>query len=121
MTHHPRFGSGSERSGGSRAKLFKIAYRHGVELFLSGHQHDYERFGPMTGRGRPSRHGVVQFVSGAGGRSLEQSIGTMDNGSRYFTHTKFGVLKLKLRPTSYRFAFKTVDGATPDSGSRRCV
>ena len=38
--------------------------------FLSGHDHDYERFRPMNAAGNPTQGGVVQFVVGTGGKSL---------------------------------------------------
>ena len=51
--------------------LWNLLYREGVDLLLSGHNHNYSRWMPMDRQGRldPER-GIVQFISGAGGRNL---------------------------------------------------
>ena len=53
------------------APLYRLAYRHGVDLALAGHNHNYSRWMPSDPSGAfdPER-GITQFISGAGGRSL---------------------------------------------------
>lgn len=119
-THHPRYSSGGSHGSDRRMRrFFRIAYRHRVEMFLSGHEHHYERFRRMNHRGQRAKAGVIQFVSGAGGKSL-YAVGTRRSGSAYVKDNRFGVLELTLRRGSFDFAFRTVTGRTPDSGSRRC-
>ena len=117
--HHPRFSSGEHGSNASMGRFFRIAYRHDVEIFLSGHDHHYERFRPMDDTGTRRRDGVVQFVSGTGGKSL-YPMGARVPGSRFARDNGFGVLRLTLRPSSYTFAHKAIGGGTPDSGRRSC-
>jgi predicted flavoprotein YhiN len=98
-----------------------VAWRHHNDLVLSGHDHDYERFRPMDGSGhvQPAR-GMQEFVVGTGGRSLYH-LGTRKHGSVFYQARHFGVLLLTLRPGSYSWGYRTIDGTTPDSGSRSCV
>jgi 3',5'-cyclic AMP phosphodiesterase CpdA len=118
--HHPRFSSGREHgSDQGMSTFFRIAQRHDVDLILAGHDHDYERFRRMKADGTVSRKGVLSFVSGAGGKSL-YPFGTVEDGSAYRLDDSFGVLRLALRPDRFRFAFKDVDGTTPDKGTRAC-
>jgi hypothetical protein len=117
--HHPRFSSG-EHGGTARMRMFwDIGYAHHADIALSGHDHDYERFDPMNPAGavEPDR-GIQQFVAGGGGRSLYPRTTTV-SGSRAFRKA-FGVLELRLRPTGYSWAFRTVAGRVRDSGSAAC-
>ena|GEM_PF-2448677 len=51
--------------------IWSLLVRSGVDIVLSGHDHDYERFQPLDADGHPDpRHGTMQFVVGTGGRSL---------------------------------------------------
>jgi hypothetical protein len=118
--HHPRFSSGGEH-GSSRAMkpFWDIAYAHGAEIALSGHDHDQERFVPMTPDGvADPAHGIAQFVSGGGGRSLYAK-GTPVPGSAYF-RSAFGVLELTLQPHSYSWRFLSARLGVRDSGSLDC-
>jgi hypothetical protein len=119
-THHPRFSSGGEHGSSTRMRGFwQVAYDHGADLALSGHDHDYERFAPMTPRGVVDQaHGIRQFVSGGGGRSLYPK-GTPVPGSQVF-QSAFGVLKLTLRPTGYSWQFVGPKLRVRDSGSGTC-
>jgi len=70
--HRPPYSSGEHGSDtGLRAKLAPVLERHGVQLVLAGHDHDYERMIPQNG--------VAYVVTGGGGR------GTRNVGSSSFT------------------------------------
>ena len=119
--HHPRFSSGGEH-GSSRAMkpFWDIAYRHGTDVALSGHDHNYERFAPMSPDGAlDPANGIQQFVSGAGGRSLYPKGATV-TGSQAFVNTSFGVLALTLRSHSYAWEFRDTASTVRDSGSAAC-
>jgi 3',5'-cyclic AMP phosphodiesterase CpdA len=117
-THHPRYSSGMDTSN-VMGRFFRIAYRHDVDLVLSGHDHFYERFRRMNGEGERRKDGVMQIISGAGGAS-HTPYGARRANSVYANDTRFGVLKLALRPGSFKFKFKTIAGTAPDSGKTRC-
>ncbi len=118
--HHPRFSSGGEH-GSSRAMqpFWQIAYDHHVDIALAGHDHDQERFEPMSPAGvvEPTR-GIQEFVSGGGGRSLYAK-GTPVAGSAYFK-SGFGLLELTLRPHEYAWRFLSPKLGVRDSGSASC-
>ena len=68
--HHPRFSSSANQpSAPAETKtIFQTLYDRGIDVALSGHAHDYERFAPMN----PSRQvdntkGVRSFIVGTGG------------------------------------------------------
>lgn len=120
-THHPRFSSGEHGSQKFLRSFMKIAVKHRVDLVLSGHDHNYERFrrSDADGDSAPTR-GFFQFVSGAGGKN-HYPADTPIRGSLAIEDDDFGVLELALRPGGFGFAFHTVDGDTPDEGVRTCT
>jgi calcineurin-like phosphoesterase family protein len=118
--HHPPFSSQPQhRSDADLTRFFRIARRQKVEMILAGHHHHYERFRRMGAGGEPRDIGVMSFISGAGGRSL-QEVGQRHDGSAYRLPGHFGVLRLGLRPDGFTFAFRDVDGTARDTGSRAC-
>ena len=118
--HHPRFSSGLEHGSQSFvAPFWRIAQRHGVDLALAGHDHDYERFAPMRADGSLGANGLTSFVVGTGGRSLYHH-GTAAPHSQFFSAARFGGLRLRLTPTDFRWAYTTIDGVTRDAGHSLC-
>ena len=98
-----------------------VLYAAGVDVVLSGHEHNYERFAPQTPDGAldPER-GIVEFVVGTGGHGL-YPLGTPDPNSLVRDSATFGVLRMTLHAASYEFAFEPVlDGTFRDFGSGRC-
>jgi acid phosphatase type 7 len=109
--HRPRWSGGSHGSSRSADDLWRAAYEGGVDIVLTGHDHNYQRFRRLGAQGRPDRRfGVVQIVVGTGGRSH------YDPGS--IVHrvvadgTTFGVLELGLRPRSFALRFVPVAGGS---------
>jgi hypothetical protein len=119
--HHPRFSSGMHGDSESQTPLWQVLYAAGADLVLAGHDHDYERFAPMTPLGQPHRaRGIRQFVVGTGGKSLREFEET-SRGSEVRQSRAFGVLKLTLFPTRYEWQFlPTETGAFADRGSAAC-
>lgn len=119
--HHARFSSGSEHgSDPATATFWKILHRRNADVILSGHDHDYERFARQTPGGRLARGGIRQFVVGTGGKEL-RPFGRIRRNSQVRNATAPGVLKLTLRPKSYRWKFVPVAGKRfTDSGTTSC-
>jgi Ca2+-binding RTX toxin-like protein len=120
--HHPAFSSGTTH-GGSHAvhPLLRALQDHGVELILSGHDHDYERFAPQTVEGAASPAGVRQFVVGTGGAGLRQFAPQPEPNSEARIAGVYGVLSLKLRATAYDWRFVPQPGSSAgDKGTAAC-
>ena len=121
MWHRPLFSSGP--SGGSRRMrdAWRLLQRHGADVALSGHDHDYERFAPQDADGHASPDGLRAFVVGTGGFTLYPRTTVAANSEVWNSHTR-GVLKLTLRSDGYDWEFIPVDGQHfRDSGSGACA
>jgi 3',5'-cyclic AMP phosphodiesterase CpdA len=76
--HHPPYSAGYQRSHrGVREAFGPLFERHGVQLVLSGHEHDYQRSVPIAG--------VTYVVTGNAAR-------TRRTGRRRFTAASFATL-----------------------------
>jgi len=67
--HHPIYSSGLYGNDpGLKAKLSALMRQHGVQLYINGHEHNYERSKPIDG--------ITYLVVGGGGASLRPVIAT---------------------------------------------
>ncbi len=67
--HHPIYSSGFYGNDPHlAAKLTSLMRRHGVQLYINGHEHNYERSKPIDG--------ITYLVVGGGGASLRPVIST---------------------------------------------
>ena len=120
MGHRPRWSSNSFASP-DIAPLMDDMYAAGVDLYVTGHAHSYERFAPMNPAGvADPAGGVRQFVVGTGGDNFS-GFGTVVANSQVRKTGIFGVMKLNLHPDSYDWSF-VADPSTPwsDSGTGAC-
>jgi acid phosphatase type 7 len=118
--HHPLFSSGLEGRNDHVRALFQALYDGGADLLLTGHDHGYERFAPMDALGnRDGARGVRQFVVGTGGKNLEQRVAPQPN-SEVRHVSGFGILKVELRPTAYRWRYLSDGGSFTDAGANAC-
>ena len=119
--HHPRWSSGTAH-GSNRAmgSLWKVLWRHGVDVVLNGHEHNYERFSLMDPSGRwAPRAGIREFVVGTGGRG-HYALGPAIRGSQRRIDNRFGVLRMVLHARSYGWRFVAVSGVVLDRGGHVC-
>jgi hypothetical protein len=119
--HHPRFSSGKSRDDRTYQPFWEALFEFGADVVLVGHDHGYERFAPMNPQGQLDRaRGIRQFVIGTGGHSFQPFGDTLPN-SEVRNNSTFGVLKVRLRATSYQWAFDAIPGgAFSDAGSDSC-
>ncbi len=120
--HHPRFSSGTNGSFERIMPLWEIMYQFGVDVTLSGHDHDYERFAPQDpfGMTQPDR-GIRQFVVGTGGGTLRE-FEMEEPNSEVRIEGEYGILEMTLGAHSYSWRFWGLDGDAPlDMGESTCV
>jgi hypothetical protein len=119
--HHPRFSSGPSPANRRAVQLWNVLSSAGADVVVSGHDHIYERFTPMTADGnRDDRTGMRQFVVGTGGFS-HYGVRRAARGSEVRNNDTFGVLKLTLHDRSYDWQFVPVRGRHfTDTGTGAC-
>ncbi len=117
--HQPRFSSMT--SARPMRAAWKALYDHGADVVLNGHQHNYERFAPMTPKGTLDIvSGIREFIVGTGGKSLTSYPQTYPT-SKVEDATSFGVLKMTLYPLKYVWQFVPAGtGSFTDSGTGKC-
>ena len=118
--HHPRFSSGEHGNSTISQDAWQALQDAGAEIVVVGHDHNYERFAPMTATGQKDlERGIRSFVVGTGGRSL-RDVGTAANAEAK-NSTVHGVIKFTLGPGAYQWEFIPVAGRTyRDAGSGTC-
>ena len=87
VAHHPPYSSGEH--GAIKGADWDFE-KHGVELMLAGHDHNYERI---------QQDGITYIVNGAGGGNLRRmhKEGQIEN-SEIFYHTKHGAQLVEVKP-----------------------
>jgi acid phosphatase type 7 len=121
--HHPRVSSGfggANQPHPETQPLLQALYDHDVELLLTGHSHNYERFEPIGPTGTADSQGVTQFVVGTGGRGFHPITGPQPPESEVLLTNVFGVLELTLGSGSWSSRFVDEVGGTRDSAAGAC-
>ncbi|HEX8452689.1 MAG TPA: metallophosphoesterase [Longimicrobium sp.] len=118
--HKPRFSSGPHGNNEAMQPFWDALYEAGADVVLTGHDHIYERFAPMTPDGRAdAARGIRSFVVGTGGRSL-YDIASVAANSQFRQNTAIGIIRFELAESSYRWRFIPTSGAPMDEGSASC-
>jgi hypothetical protein len=102
--------------------VWALLAQYKVPIVLNGHDHDYQRWEPLDGKGNPSPDGTTEFVAGGGGHGLTDFIKT-DSRVAYsnsLNPTAFGVLLLQLDASGANFSYHSSDGSVLDSGYVPC-
>lgn len=124
--HHPRYDSLTRYSFDELAPIYDALYDGGAELALTGHDHSYERFAPMTADNTvDASFGVRQFIVGIGGkdrRFVDPDAPATGSELRESNEPVdlYGVLELELKPTGYEFRLVGEYGEVRDQGSNSC-
>ena len=120
--HQPRFTSGANHAPNpATGPLVQALYDKNAEVFVAGHNHQYERFAPMNPSGQlDNARGIRHFVAGMGGAS-HYRFDTIQPNSQARNSDTYGVLKLILHANSYDWQFVPEAGKTySDSGTTNC-
>jgi acid phosphatase type 7 len=122
FSHEPYWSSPTSTHGRTTTikPWIQAMYDAGVDIYLSGHQHNYERFAPQNPSDALDRaRGITQFVVGTGGVGVYSRTSTARNSVAYAA--TFGVLQLTLRSGAADFAFvPNKAGTYTDSGTITC-
>jgi hypothetical protein len=119
--HEPRWSSGEHQDAKQMATMWADLVAARVDVVLSGHNHDYERFVPLDANGQPSPDGTAEFVVGTGGKNHYGFVTAPLAGEVIRDSTSFGVLRMSLGSTGYSWKFVPAAGYTfTDSGSAAC-
>jgi hypothetical protein len=119
--HHPRWSSGAAGSNPGMDTLWKTLFENGADVVVNGHEHSYERFTPLNGRGEVDlENGLREFIVGTGGRAQRQFNRPIE-GSEARSTGVFGVLEFHLFQSSYSWEFRPVEGeGNSDRGKGDC-
>ena len=118
--HHPKFNDGEHAGVTNMNWAWNLLYQDDAEIILNGHEHSYQRFVPLSDAGATGDpRGIVEFTSGAGGKS-HYNVGTTSSLSAFRNTTDYGVLFLTLHPASADYQWVTEAGAVLDSGTIKC-
>jgi hypothetical protein len=118
--HHPRFSSGHHGSHFQMQRIWRMLYQAGVDVVITAHDHNYERFAPQNAVGGfDPTFGIRQFVVGTGGGDTRDVGDPIANSEVILEHVH-GVIALGLRNGGYGWAFVDVDRRLRDSGTGTC-
>ncbi len=119
--HEPRWSSGEHGDAVQMAAIWDDLVAAHVDVVLSGHNHDYERFAPLGTNGAVDPTGITEFVVGTGGKNHYPVTRAPLAGEAVRNDTAFGVLRMVLGPTSFSWRFYSAAGYSfYDAGSARC-
>ena len=120
--HHPVYSVGPQGPTTTMNDIWALMAQKGVDIVLSGHDHDYQRWVPLDGNGQPSATGITQFVAGGGGHGIQNFLET-DSRLAFGSDTSpnsLGSLRFELNQYGGSFQYINYLGAVLDSGAVPC-
>lgn len=117
--HHARFTSAPDGDNTTMTALWDILDQAKADVVLQGHEHQYERFAPMTADGTLSATGGMRsFVVGTGGAKTYAHAGVRAGSEKQVV--AYGVMRLSLSAGNAKWRFIDVDNAVRDEGAFEC-
>ena len=98
----------------------QLLYNNGVDIVLSGHDHDWELFEPMNPDQAADARGFRLFVVGSGGRDLTP-FGTPHPRSVFRNSENYGALRIEMQENGYEWQFVSISNAVIQGGAGTCV
>jgi hypothetical protein len=121
--HHPLLNIGPEGNNTRFDPIWKLLADSGVDIVLTGHDHNYQRWTPVDRDYQPAAGGITEFVAGAGGQGVRPFV-TSDPRVvvAYDTSPQaLGALRFELNPAGAAFTYRNTSGATIDNGVIPCT
>ena len=120
--HHPLFNNGMEGEATRMSDIWALLAQYGVDIVLTGHDHDYQRWYPLNGQGEFDPNGITEFVVGTGGHGIQDLVGTDPLMAVGFDTppAAFGALRMELNQDGAAFQFVNIQNQVLDSGSIPC-
>jgi acid phosphatase type 7 len=120
--HHPRFSAGEYDDDAKSEAIWRALYDANAELVLNGHDHNYQRYAPMSPAGAVEmERGIREFVVGTGGHERYPLAARPDGTREAADDQTIGVLRLTLLRHGYDWQFVPEPGMTfTDTGSAVC-
>jgi hypothetical protein len=102
--------------------MWALMAQKGVDIVLTGHDHNYQRWVPLNGNGVPSSTGITQFVAGGGGHGIQNFVTTDSRMAVGFdtSPNSLGSLRFELNQYGASFQYINYLGAVLDSGAVPC-
>jgi hypothetical protein len=121
--HHPVVSVGAQGDNDQMNAMWRLLADNGVDIALTGHDHNYQRWLPMNADLAAASGGVTQFVLGGGGHGIqpfERTDARLAVGSDTVP-TGYGALKLALSENGASFEYRNTAGSVLDSGTVTCT
>ncbi len=122
--HHPVWSIGTQGSTARLEPVWDLLVDAGVDIVLTGHDHNYQRWQPLDADGNPDPAGPTQFVVGSGGhgiRPFAQADPRVVAGFDTFANPNTrGALRFNLGTNAVDFEYVTIEGLVLDSGTVDC-
>ncbi|MBA3867833.1 MAG: metallophosphoesterase [Anaerolineae bacterium] len=120
--HAPRYSIGSEGGTEPVAPMWALLVNNQADIFLTGHDHNYQRWQPLDASGNFNPEGITQFVVGSGGHGIRPFVSSdtrMVKGIDDVQETP-GALRLQLYSDRATFEYINAAGLVLDSGEIPC-
>jgi hypothetical protein len=119
VMHHPFDSSSLNGPTPAVRDVWELMYNLGGDVVINGHDHVYERHGPVNAdQRRDDARGIRQFTAGTGGATLYGRVRNAANSEILLAN--FGLLRLKLDPALYEWQFIDLNGNVLDQGLNVC-
>jgi hypothetical protein len=122
--HEPLYNIGQEPPATWMQAMWTLLAQSKVDIVLTGHDHDYQRWVPLDGSGLPNPVGITEFVVGTGGHGIQTFVTSDSRVAAAFDSTTrpspFGALRLRLYSSHAAYDFVNTGGTFLDTGSISC-
>ncbi len=120
--HHPLFTVGAQGPAPRMSAIWDLMAQMGVDVVLTGHDHNYQRWAPLGAGGTADPMGMTEFVAGAGGHGIRPfSAADPRMVVGYDTTPQaLGGLRFELGADRAGFEYVNTAGVISDSGQVLC-